>query len=159
MFKIVCKFLNNVIGEIPYYDRPIFFRAIKASVRVTLSDSFRSLASLSNFTHLRNLYEKSLDYRGDLQACGPVVSPGYMAESQLLAEARFRSSARRIRFVLRSWVKCFLKLILFQKTWKPAKMRISEMVIHPWFTWGDLSGISRILQSYMFIGGQVDSPR
>ena len=32
----------------------------------TLSDSFRSLARLpvSNFTHLRNLYEKSLDYSG-----------------------------------------------------------------------------------------------
>ena len=38
-----------------------FLTAGKALVRVNLSDSFRSLARLSNFTHLRNLYEKSLD--------------------------------------------------------------------------------------------------
>ena len=38
------------------YDRPIFWGgAVKALVRVTLSDSFRSLAQLSNFSHLRNL--------------------------------------------------------------------------------------------------------
>ena len=42
-------------------DRLNFLRDVKATVRVTLSDSFRSLARLSIFTHLRNLYEKSLD--------------------------------------------------------------------------------------------------
>ena len=42
-----------------------FLRAVKASVRVTLSDSFRSLARLSNFTLLRNLYEKSLEEAQD----------------------------------------------------------------------------------------------
>ena len=48
-----------------HYDGQIFLRAVKAMVKatasVTLSDSFRSLARLSNFTHLRNLYEKSLE--------------------------------------------------------------------------------------------------
>ena len=54
----------------------IFLCAVKATVRLiipylivwlnyTLSDSFRSLARLSNFTHLRNLYEKSLEEAQD----------------------------------------------------------------------------------------------
>ena len=39
------------------------------------------------------------------------------ALTQLLAEARFRthSSARRIRFVLCSWVKCFQNIIFFSR--------------------------------------------
>ena len=48
------------------YDWPIFLARCKGPGQDyltcrTLSDRFRSLARLSNFTHLRNLCEKSLD--------------------------------------------------------------------------------------------------
>ena len=45
-----------------HYDRPIFWWSVKALVRVTLSDSFRSLAQLPIFTHYTTPNTKSRSF-------------------------------------------------------------------------------------------------